>query len=133
MKASAFTGLVASLMAISACGTDPARPDDAPRIVARLVIDPSPAKAVHLEVTGPGTGAFDVEKAGIVADDWQGPTALALLLFGNDLSGRIGSFPEIDLEGPRLEQVRVLDAVGADNLPLPPGTVTARVVIDTIR
>lgn len=133
MRPSAFPGLVASLMAIGACGTDPARPDDEPRIVARLVIDPSPAKAVHLEATGPGTGEFDVEKTGIVADDWNGPTALALVLFGNDLSGPIGAFPNVDPEGPRLEQVRVLDAVGADNLPLPPGTVTARVVIDTIR
>ncbi len=133
MKASASIGLATTLLAIAACGADPARPDDKPRIVARLVIDPSPAKAVHLEVTGPGTGEFDVEKAGIVADDWQGPTALALVLFGNDLSGPIGAFPKVDPEGPRLEQVRVLDAVGADNLPLPPGTVTARVVIDTIR
>lgn len=133
MKASHQLTVLGLLITLAACGSDPARPDDEPRIVARLVLDPSSAKAVHLEVSGPGTDAFVADRKGMLAEEWKGNTALALALFGDDLTGALGSFPNVDLDAPRLELVRVVEAVGEDNLPLPAGTVTARVVIDTIR
>jgi hypothetical protein len=127
------TVICALAVVAGACSNDPSSAGNDPRIVARLVLDPSPAKAVHLEVSGPGTDEFVPERQGMLAEQWKGNTALALALFGEDLAGALGSFPNVDLDAPRLELVRVVEAVGEDNFPLPAGTVTARVVIDTIR
>jgi hypothetical protein len=119
-------------LALLGC-SEPATHTGPPVVQVRLMLEPSAAKAVHLQVAGPGTNAFTSGGTSMLVESVLLSDRIAVAAFGDPLQGPVGILTGVAPVDAGTVQVLVLAAVDQNNKPLPSGSVVARVVVDTVR
>lgn len=123
--------LALGMIILAACGESPSR-SGPPTVVVKLVLEPSSAEALHLQVAGPGTDAFSTGGTGMLVESAILSDRIAVAVFGEDLQGEVGVLGGVAPTDAGLIQVSVLAAVDSENQTVPSSSVTVKVVVDTI-